>query len=98
VLVAAAIAAVAVDAGAKTKIRQPLTATAHAPRVKGVARLGLHTPMTGKFTIKVRRLPSGKTFDVVVNGVKVGTLTSGPSGNGAVKFNTSGAGHAAARR
>ena len=94
-LVAAAIALAATNAMAKTKIRQAMSPTAHAPRASGVARLVLHTPTTGKFTVKARRLPGGKTFDVVVNGVKVGTLTTGPKGTGTAKFTTSGARHAA---
>src|SRR5262249_17874247 len=96
VFVAALIVAGAVGALAKTKIRQTLTATAHAPGASGVARLLLRTPTTGKFTIKARRLPGGKTFDVVVNKVKVGTLTTSASGNGTAKFSAPAAGHAAA--
>jgi hypothetical protein len=33
----------------------------------GVAKLLLRTPSKGKFTVKARHLPGGKTFDVVVN-------------------------------
>src|SRR5690349_19408728 len=88
-LVAAAIAVAATEAGAKTKIRQVMTPTAHAPGASGVARLVLRTPTSGKFTIKARHLVGGKTFDVVVNGVKVGTLTTGPRGTGTAKFSTS---------
>jgi len=72
VLVAAAVATVAVDAMAKTKLRQALTATAHAPGASGVAKLLLRTPSKGKFTVKARHLAGGKTFDVVVNKVKGG--------------------------
>jgi hypothetical protein len=95
-IVAAVAAVLAVDATAKTKIRQTLTATVHAPGASGVARLVLRTPSTGKFTVKARRLPGSKTFDVVVNKVKVGTLKTGPSGNGTAKFSNPAAGHAAA--
>jgi hypothetical protein len=96
VFVAAVVALLAVDATAKTKIRQTLTATVHAPGASGVARLLLRTPSTGKFTVKARRLPGSKTFDVVVNKVKVGTLKTGPSGNGTAKFSNPAAGHTAA--
>jgi hypothetical protein len=92
---AALVAVGAGDVLAKTKITQPLAATAHAPGASGVARLLLRTPTTGKFTIKARHLPGGKTFDVVVNKVKVGTLTTSPGGNGTAKFSAPAAGHAA---
>jgi hypothetical protein len=95
VIVAAAVAAVAVDAMAKTKIRQTLTATVHAPGASGVAKLRLRTPSKGKFTVKAQHLPGGKTFDVVVNKVKVGTLRTGAGGDGAAKFTTAVAGRAA---
>ena len=84
--VAAVAIAGPVDALAKTKIKQTLTPTVHAPGASGAARLLLRTPTTGKFTIKARRLPGGKTFDVVVNKVKVGTLTTSPGGSGTLKF------------
>jgi hypothetical protein len=95
VLVAAAAAAVAVDAMAKTKIRQTLTATPHAPGASGVAKLLLHTPSKGKFTVRARHLPGGKTFEVIVNKVKVGTLRTGAGGNDAARFTTAVAGRAA---
>jgi hypothetical protein len=84
----------AVGAEAKTKIVQRLTPTAHAPDASGVAKLVLRKPTAGTFTVKVRRLPGGKSFDVVVNKVKVGTLRTAASGNATVNFST--AGHAAA--
>ena len=96
VFVALVVAAGAADAIAKTKIRQTLHATVHAPGASGVAKLLLRTPSTGKFTIKARRLPGSKTFDVVVYNVKVGALTTGPSGNGSAKFSNPAAGRAAA--
>ncbi len=83
------VAALAVGARAKTHIRQTLHATAHAPRASGVAQLMMKTGSKGNFTIKVRGLPGGKVFDVVVNNVKVGTLVTGVRGRGTAKFSTS---------
>jgi hypothetical protein len=95
VLVAAAVAVLTVDAMAKTKLRQSLTATAHAPGASGVAKLLLRTPSKGQFTVKARHLPGGKTFDVIVNKVKVGTLKTGAGGRGAANFSTAVAGRSA---
>ncbi len=92
-IVAAVFAALAVDALAKTSIRLPLTPTANAPGASGVAKLVMRTPSHGKLTIKVRRLAHGKSFDVLVNKVKVGALQTGPNGGGTARFSTSPAGN-----
>jgi hypothetical protein len=79
---------IAAAAKATVIINQPLAGTVHAPRAHGQARLRLKTPSSGTFTVKAKRLPAGQTFDVVVNKVKVGTLTTGGGGNGSAKFST----------
>jgi hypothetical protein len=94
VLAGAVIAAMVASATAKTKIRQTLHATAHAPNASGLAKLALRTGSSGKFTIKARHLPRGKSFDIVVNKVKVGTLVTGPGGSGVARFSTSPKGRA----
>src|SRR5262249_49073778 len=86
VLVLALVAALGVSASAKTKIRQTLHPTVHAPHASGLAKLALRTGSQGTFTIKARGLSGGQSFDVVVNGVKVGALVSGAGGNGVAKF------------
>ena len=88
-LAAAGLIALAGSASAKVNIKQTLTGTVHAPRGTGQARLFLKTGSSGKFSVKARHLPAGKTFDVVVNKIKIGTLTTGPAGNGTAKFSTS---------
>jgi len=75
-------------ARATVVIHQPLAPTVHAPAARGQARLRLKTGSSGTFTVKTRHLAPGKTFDVVVNKVKVGTLTTNAGGSGNAKFST----------
>jgi hypothetical protein len=88
------VAALAVNAPAKTHIRLTLTATPHAPGASGVAKLTLRTGPKGRLIVKARHLSGGKSFDVVVNKVKIGTLVTGKSGSGTAKFSTSPSGRA----
>ncbi len=83
------IAAWGPSATAKTKIRETLHATVHAPHASGLAKLVLRKGSKGTFTIKARGLSQGQSFDVVVNRVKVGTLVTGGGGSGVAKFSTS---------
>src|SRR5207249_3585070 len=55
----------------------------------GLAKLALKTDAKGRFSIKARRLAGGKSFDVVVNAVKVGTLQTSAGGRGVARFSTS---------
>src|SRR5262245_963028 len=79
----------AVDAMATVAVTQALHGTVHAPSARGKARLVLRTGSTGSFTVKARRLAPGKTFDVVVDNIKIGKLTTNAGGNGIAKFGTS---------
>src|SRR5258706_5234104 len=96
VLVATVVGALVVSAPAKTKLSETLTATVHAPGASGAAKLLMKSGTNGKLTIKARRLPGRKSFDVIVNKVKVGTLVTGAGGSGVARFSTSPKGHAAA--
>jgi hypothetical protein len=93
-LLVSAVAANATRADAKTKVVQPLSPTVHAPGAHGTAKLVLRTGSTGRFSVKARHLPAGRSFDLVVNKVKVGTITTGPSGGGVARFSTSPTGRA----
>jgi hypothetical protein len=89
VTAAAAIGAMATGATARTKIKQPLTATAHAPGASGLAKLVLKSGVHGRFSVKAHRLPANKSFHVIVNDIRVGSLVTGPTGAGLAKFSTS---------
>jgi hypothetical protein len=86
---AAVIGVLAVNATATVSINQTLTGTAHAPRGRGQARLLLKTGASGTFSVKGKHLAAGKTFDVLVNKIKIGTLTTSAGGSGTAKFSTS---------
>jgi hypothetical protein len=85
---AAGLIALTGSAMAKVSIKHTLNGTVHAPGATGQARLFLKTGSSGKFTVKGRHLPAGKTFDVVVNKIKIGTLTTNAGGSGTAKFST----------
>jgi hypothetical protein len=92
---AAMIGMQAVNATAHVAINQTLHGTVHAPRARGLARLHLKAGSSGTFSVKAKRLAADKTFDVVVNKIKIGTLTTNAGGSGMAKFSTSPKGHIA---
>jgi len=94
-LTAAGIVVLTGSATAKVNIKQTLVGTVHAPRATGQARLSLKTGSSGKFSVKGRHLPAGKTFDVVVNKIKIGRLTTNAGGSGTAKFSTAPKGNVA---
>lgn len=75
-------------ASARVNVKLNLTPTSKAPAAKGKAQLSLRTAAKGKFAITARRLPGGKTFSLMVGGVKVASLQSTPGGTAKAKFNT----------
>jgi len=85
---AVTVAGLAINAAASAVVTQQLTGTAHAPSARGQARLVLKTRSSGKFSVKAKHLAAGQTFDVVVNKIKVGTLTTNAIGSGSAKFST----------
>ncbi|HLK09846.1 MAG TPA: hypothetical protein VKW76_00525 [Candidatus Binatia bacterium] len=89
-LVGAAVlgAAVAGATGA-VKLRTALVPTAKAPKARGATKLQLKHGARGRFVVTARRLAPNATFDVVVGGVKVGTLTTNHAGGGKLKLSTS---------
>ena len=67
------------------KVKQDLTPTPIDPDARGkvVART---KGDDGKLTVTGRRLDRSATYDVIVDGVKVGTLTTSRGGNGKARF------------
>jgi hypothetical protein len=75
---------------ARTHVTDDLTATVHAPpSARGRAKLALKTSSRGKFKVVARRLHGSTSYDVVIGGVKVGTLTTNPGGGGKLGLSTS---------
>lgn len=72
--------------------RTDLVATSVTPGARGWTTLHAgHSKTT--FVVVTRALPPRAPFDVVVNGVKVGSLTTNPAGNGKVRFRNVPHGH-----
>jgi hypothetical protein len=74
-------------AAARERIRQDLTAVAD-PDAKGQVRVLLKTASSGEFEVRVGGLDADTTYEVLVAGVKVGTLTTSGGGGGRARFRT----------
>jgi hypothetical protein len=85
---AASVLLAGAAAAAVVVVRAPLTGTAMAPDAVGLLKLTLRTPSKGKLMIVARHLPPAGRFDVVVQGVKVGSFPTNPAGSGKIKFHT----------
>jgi hypothetical protein len=85
----------ALDASAGAHVKQALRATSHAPRARGNAKLTLKTSAKGVFSIAARRLAAATSYDVVVAGVKVGTVETNARGAGHIVFGAPKRGHRA---
>jgi hypothetical protein len=72
---------------ARENIRQDLSGVAD-PNASGQVRLILKTASSGQFEVRARGLDPRGTFDVIVSGVKVGTLTTSGGGSGRARFRT----------
>ena len=79
-------------ANAAAHMKQSLHATSYAPRARGNAKLTLRSSK-GLFSITARRLSSGASYDVVVAGIKVGSLATNANGKGKVVFQAPKRGH-----
>ena len=72
--------------GGSGRIFQPLTATTAAPALaRGKAAISVRNA-DGKLAIVVFRLASASTFDVILDGVRIGSLTTGSGGTGKARF------------
>ena len=76
-------------ANATVRVKLSLVRTAKAPaRAKGLTKLVLKPGAKGKFGVTARRLAPFTTYDVIVRGVKLGTLTTNAGGTGKAKFSS----------
>src|SRR3989475_13120783 len=67
---------------ARSSIVTELGATGVDADARGGTRLVLRTASEGRFDVTVRRLPGDAVFEVLVDGVKVGTLVTSSGGRG----------------
>src|SRR2546427_13197789 len=73
---------------ARSSIVTELGATGVDADARGGTRLVLRTASEGRFDVTVRRLPGDAVFEVLVDGVKVGTLVTSSGGRGRLRFPT----------
>jgi hypothetical protein len=76
-------------ASSDAQVNTQLTPTANATAAHGKAKLKLKTGKAGKFVVRAGSLAPGHTFDLVVGGVKVGSLQTDTGGAGKLRFSTS---------
>lgn len=67
------------------RIKHALTPVADA-NARGLARLVLKTSDNGRFEVQVRNLDPNTTYEILVGGVKVGTLSTKGGGSGSARF------------
>jgi len=96
-MVGAVVAGLVIAAGfatvhARSVQRVDLVATSVAPQARGWMTLQVGRAKT-TFVVAARALAPHATFDVVVNGVKVGSLATSGGGNGKIRFRNTPRGH-----
>ncbi len=68
-------------------VKKNLIATSKAPHARGSANLVVRGS-NGRLGVTGRRLNGGSTFEVIVDTVRIGTLTTNPGGSGKARFST----------
>ncbi|MBI3770303.1 MAG: hypothetical protein HY271_17665 [Deltaproteobacteria bacterium] len=81
------------SAGAKVSVKRQLTPTGAAPSAQGQVVVVVAKHSKGKMQIVAHHLRPNATFNVVVNSVRIGTLTTNGGGNGRARFSTTPRGH-----
>lgn len=90
--VSALLGAAPAEARGKEKIRQELIPVADSS-ASGQARLILKTDAEGRFEVRAMGLAPASTFEVLVGGVRVGTLETKGGGYGRARFRSRPHGH-----
>ena len=90
VLALAGVAALLMTGGAEAttgKVKLDLAPTAVAPvKASGKVDLKVRTATEGRFEVSVRHLAANTTYDLVVGGIRVGSITTKKSGTGRARF------------
>src|SRR5262249_6250722 len=87
-LALAVVVGEATSGRAAVHVHAKLLPTAHAPKARGQAMLQLKSASNGRLKIAAQRLAASTSFDVVADGVKVGTLTTNGHGTGKTRLST----------
>lgn len=89
-MVAAMLVAASVGTAqaSSNKVKTELTATASAPGARGKANAVVRNATKGRFEVKVQKLPANTSYDVVVGGIKVGSITTKNNGSAKIRFSS----------
>ena len=88
-MAALALAVLSADAGAAIRIKRTLKPTGVDANAQGQALVVInHQGGRGKLLVKGHKLNGSATFGIRVGGVRIGTLTTNPAGNGHAKFSS----------
>lgn len=68
--------------------KQELVATGADPDASGRAKLRVTDLTDGRFEVRVRRLDSNATYEILVDGVRVGDVRTSSGGSGKARFRT----------
>lgn len=68
------------------RVNESLTATAAAPGARGKVKLLIKSSQRAKLKVLASQLAGGRTYDLLVGGVKVGTLATSGGGSGRASF------------
>jgi hypothetical protein len=74
-----------------TKARQQLTATGVDPDARGRVKVEIRdrsAGLEGRFEVRARKLDALSTFDVTLDGVRIGSFTTRRNGSGKARFDT----------
>jgi hypothetical protein len=86
-IAAVALSAISTEARARTETeRGSLSSTGVDDDARGKVKLKVRNSSDGRFDIQVQKLDSSATYDVLVDGVLVGRLTTTRRGSGRVRF------------
>jgi hypothetical protein len=76
------------SAGGRMHVTTALTPTTKTPNARGRAQLDMKSVTKGRLRIVARGIAASSTFDVVMDGVRVGTLTTNSGGKGKLTLST----------
>jgi hypothetical protein len=81
-------ASVGTAQASSSKVKTELGATAAAPSARGKAVAVVRNATKGRFEVKVQKLPANTSYDVVVAGIKVGSITTKNNGAAKIRFSS----------
>lgn len=81
-------ASAGIASASSSKVKTALTATASAPDARGKASAVVRNATKGRFEVKVQKLAPSTSYDVIVGGIKVATVTTKNNGSAKIRFSS----------